>query len=148
MTGAAAGGILIAVFWKLDHLLLSVDPGVIKASPGGPNWGTPNAAAAPVSVGRPLHAPPLGSWLVNGWYAGPDGRHLTTPAIKTLLQSLYSGNLTKHPMTWLAQHHDSFWVSYQPASRFWMFEGVEAVVLVGIAVVLLRGTAILIRRRA
>lgn len=148
VTGAVAGGILIAVFWKIDHLLLSVDPRVMKASPVGLNWGTLNSAAAPVSVGRPLHAPPLGSWLVNGWYTGADGRHLTTPAIKTLLQSMYSGKLLNHPMTWLAQHRDSFWVSYQPASRFWMFESVEAAVLVGIAVVLVRGTLLLIRRHA
>ena len=148
VTGALAGGVVIAVFWKVDHLLLSVGPRVMKASPVGLNWGTLNASAAPISVGRPLHAPPLGSWLVNGWYTGADGRHLTTPAIKTLLQSSYSGNQKNQPMTWLVQHHDTFWVSYQPANRFWAFESVEAVVLVGVAVALAWGTSLLIRRRA
>jgi hypothetical protein len=68
--------------------------------------------------------------------------------VRKLVDKMYSANLSKSPAVWLAQHHDAYWVSYQPANRFWMFQSVEAVILVGLALVLAWGTASLIRRRA
>ena len=49
---------------------------------------------------------------------------------------------------WLARHHYTLWVSYQPASRFWSFQLVEGAGLLVLA--LLMGAAALwtVRRRA
>jgi hypothetical protein len=52
------------------------------------------------------------------------------------------------PTRWLSLHHDAFWMSYQPASRFWIFQGVEAVVLIGLAVLFSFATVRCIRGRA
>ena len=48
----------------------------------------------------------------------------------------------------LAPHGYTQWSSYQPTSRFWMFQFIEAGWLVALSVLLLAATVWLVRRRA
>lgn len=48
----------------------------------------------------------------------------------------------------LGQHGYTLWTSYQPASRFWAFQGIEAAWLLALSVLLLTVTVWLVRRRA
>ncbi len=153
VTGAVIGGLLIATFWKLDYLLLSIGTKAMRTTPSGSGFGALNTAANSGSFGNGRYGAkvfhePVGSWVVNGWYTGVKGAVLDSLQVRKLVDKMYSANLSKSPAVWLAQHHDAYWVSYQPANRFWMFQSVEAVILVGLALVLALGTASLIRRRA
>jgi ABC-2 family transporter protein len=48
----------------------------------------------------------------------------------------------------VAQHGYTQWTSYQPASRFWLFQGIEGGWLVLLSVLLIAATVWLVRRRA
>jgi hypothetical protein len=52
------------------------------------------------------------------------------------------------PTRWLSLHHEAFWVSYQPASRFWIFQGAEGGVLIVLAALLGLATVWCVCRRA
>ena len=153
LTGAVISGLLIATFWKLEYLLLSIGPKAMKTVRPGGGFGALNSASNATGItsgpygAKNLHEP-AGSWLVNGWYTGAKGVVLNSSQSQKLVDNMYSTSFPKNPAAWLTQHHVAYWVSYQPASRFWMFQGVEAAVLVGLAFVLTSGTASLIRRRA
>ena len=53
-----------------------------------------------------------------------------------------------HVFHYLTQHGYSEWTSYQPASRFWPFQWIEAGWLLALSVVLIAVTIWLVRRRA
>ena len=48
---------------------------------------------------------------------------------------------------WAARNHLTFWWSYQPASRYWVFQGTESAALVLLALILGTATILLVRRR-
>jgi hypothetical protein len=54
-------------------------------------------------------------WLDQAWYADAHGHPLRGAALTRVLQ---------HP-TQLTRLHDTFWVSYQPVSRYWLFQSVQ-----------------------
>jgi len=151
VTGAVIGGCIVAVFWKLDYLLLSIGVRVTTISPEGLNYGALNMGAETSGTGfgrygANISTQPVGSWLVNGWYTGPNGGRLSSHATHQLIIRALENS--KRQIVWLAQHHYAYWVSYQPANRYWIFQSVEVAVLVGLSVVLAWGTSTLIRRRA
>jgi hypothetical protein len=130
-TAAAAGGFLIAAFWTLDRHLLSLGALVTRATAA-------DGAFA-------------GDWLVRGWITGPGGHELGPTAAEDL-QTRMSAAMTNagkkaDPATWLSAHHYVQWLSYQPAGRFWYFQGIAAAVLVALAIVFALTTVWLIRRR-
>jgi len=49
---------------------------------------------------------------------------------------------------WLAQQHYTQWTSYEPASRFWHFQLIEAGWLVALSAILIAASVWLVRRRA
>jgi ABC-2 family transporter protein len=70
--------------------------------------------------------------------AGPgqrDGRLLTSAQLR-------------HPASWFRLHHIQLWVTYQPGSRFGLFQVIEFGWLIVLAAILITATAVLIRRRA
>jgi hypothetical protein len=85
---------------------------------------------------------PAGAWLDQGWYTGADGHRLSDWAVHTLQ--------TKH-MTfgrdWLTRLHDTFWVTYQPGSRYWLFQLILAGGTLLAAALLAAATIALIRHR-
>jgi hypothetical protein len=144
-TAAAAGGFLVAAFWTLDRHLLSVGPLAARAAPAG------GISVGPLNGDAIYGFGPAGSWLVRGWITGPGGHELGATAANDL-QTRMSAAMTKpgsktDAAAWLSAHHYVYWLSYQPAGRFWSFQAIAAAVLVGLAIVSALTTVWLIRRR-
>jgi hypothetical protein len=107
------------------------------------NVGIPSVGPIDIheTVGRSVPGP-AGAWLDQGWYTGADGHRLSNGAVTALLN--------KHAGTgsaWLTRLHDSFWVSYQPASRYWIFQFILAGGTLLAALLLAVATIVLIRHR-
>jgi ABC-type transport system involved in multi-copper enzyme maturation permease subunit len=145
LTGVATGAVIVATFWKIHFLLIGIGTKVVKEALPSGTFGVLNEATGPgTSIA------PRGSWLVNGWYTGPSGNVLSTHTERILISTRsYRKSWETHTSAqWLTTHHLSYWVSYQPSNRYWMFESIEAVTLVAVALVLAWGTSSLIRKRA
>jgi hypothetical protein len=78
---------------------------------------------------------------VRSWLTGPGANNVLSQIEKAKDGQIDATRL-------LALHHDAFWVSYQPASRFWIFQGVEGAILIVLAALLVLGTLWVVRRRA
>ena len=144
-TLVAMSALLGLTWWKLGNLLLGYAPLTTRTAPF---WVT--SAAGPYGpIGA--YAPPgsgqiAGGWLVSGRFAGSNGGPLSRTAVYYMNAHL-PGNAAGQ-LRWLSQHHEAFVVTYQPASRFWIFQGAEGMVLLGLATLLALGTILLISRRA
>ena len=108
---------------------------------------------------------PQTAWEVARWTQDASGHHLTSPQITDLLKQANfdpglptGGPIRAAPVpgsggpgdtfpTWLAQHGYRLGVSYQPASRFWHFQGVEATAYLLLALLCAAATIWWIRRR-
>jgi ABC-type transport system involved in multi-copper enzyme maturation permease subunit len=84
---------------------------------------SPNVAV-PFSGVIDIHEPvgpsvpgPAGAWLDQGWYTDAHGHRLSGDTLNRLLDR-YTGTSP----AWLTRLHDTFWVSYQPAGRYWVFQ--------------------------
>ncbi len=82
-------------------------------------------------------------WTLSQWWVDPTGRRLSGAAYNSLVR-LHAAD----PGAWLASHHYVLWQSFQPASRFWTFQVVEASGYLALAVALGTLTVWLVRRRA
>ena len=80
---------------------------------------------------------PIGSFLDQGWYTGPDGRQLSQAA---------AGRLQYHAGL-MARRHDNFWVSYQPGHRYLLFQSAQGGTELLVAILLGVLAVGLIRRR-
>lgn len=142
VTAAAVTALVAAAYWKLDYLLLRVgtrtiaDPSMVSVNYGQRELNTYAQQAYPG---------PAGSWLVHGWFAGPTGRPLGQAAVSDITRRLFT-NKPSAALHWLAQHHDTFLVAYQPAARYWLFQAVAGGILLLITAALVTATLLLIRR--
>jgi hypothetical protein len=76
--------------------------------------------------------PPLGSWMTSQGIAGPSGRSLgglTPGAIPLACQPGSSGDKSGI-VPCLASHGFRHVITFQPGSRFWAFQGIEASIFV------------------
>lgn len=122
-----AGAILVNFFW-LNHWLLGL---------GARTYEVVATRVNAVAVGAlntfafPTHSPsgPIDSWLVSGWLTSSSGRRLSTPTAHVVLSRAAIATQTsteKNALAnWLLQHHYQYWLSYQPAGRYWIFQAVE-----------------------
>ncbi len=83
-------------------------------------------------------------WALSQWWVDPGGHRLSGAAYNALVRSLP----TSDPQSWLANHHYVLWETYQPASRFWTFQAIEASGLCLLALALAGATVWWVRRRA
>ncbi len=87
---------------------------------------------------------PPGDWLVGSWMTGRHGDVLSQARSQELVNVLDAnkgnGAGILHS---LAVHHVSYWVSYQPATRYWIFQGIAGAILLVLGAV---ATAIVVRR--
>jgi ABC-type transport system involved in multi-copper enzyme maturation permease subunit len=110
---------------------------------------------------------PQSAWEIARWTQDAAGHHLSSSEIFALVQKA-NVNLGPPPagparavrgvgkpaddissfITWLFQHGYRLGVSYQPATRFWHFQGVEAAVYVLLALLCAAATIWWIRGRA
>ncbi len=79
---------------------------------------------------------------LSQWWVDPAGHRLNTAAFNAIARAHATD-----PSAWLARHHYVLWESYQPASRFWTFQIVEAAGMVALAAALAGLTVWLVRRR-
>jgi hypothetical protein len=89
---------------------------------------------APLTVGngRSTGAAP---WVLSQWWTGPNGQHITNE--QQIIQ------LYQHAHFGYTQ-----WVTYEPATRYWPFQFIEAGWLLALSVLLIAATIWLVRRRA
>lgn len=142
-TTAAAGGLLVAAFWELDHHLLSLGAVATPVRPtGGLFLGLLNMPAEP-GFG------PAGSWLVRGWITGPGGYQLSTTAANNLQNRLNAAASKpgSNEAAWMSLHHYTYWLSYQPADRFWYFQAITGAALAALATAFALMTVRLVRSR-
>jgi hypothetical protein len=89
----------------------------------------------------------MGAWITDSWIQDAAGHHLDPKRLR--LEARASGvNSPDAFSAWLSQHHYTSWVSYQPGSRFWHFQIVEASTYAALALVLAGATIWWLRRRA
>lgn len=131
-TAAIVGGILLAVGLYLPRIFGTGAVASSRMLLNGMNSGPLNFSA---SHGQG----PAGSWLVRAWYTGLGGHVLGIKAanrvsikVNSLFESLKGG--TSAALRWLALHHHTYWVSYQPADHFWILQAVVGLVVLIVGV--------------
>jgi len=142
-TAAAAGGLLVAAFWELDHHLLSLGALARPVRPtGGLFLGVLNMPAEP-GLG------PVGSWLVRGWITGPGSYQLSSTAVGNLQNRMNAATSKSgtSEAAWMSLHHYTYWLSYQPADRFWYFQVITGAALAALATAFAMMTVWLVRSR-
>jgi hypothetical protein len=108
---------------------------------------------APLVTSNPNVAP--SAWVFSQWWTR-SGKPVNLSAVNQALQGVPGGNWvsdatgTFGPVQWhhLIEHGFRQWTSYQPASRFWPFQFIEAGWLLALSVLLIAATIWLVRRRA
>jgi hypothetical protein len=144
VTAAIVGGLLVVSFVWLIHQLEAFGAlATTRIMPMGLSVGQLNVP------GVQFHGP-VGSWLVRAWFTGPGGKRLDAAAASNVIGRMYDDgpvNWKVGPSRWLSVHHYIYWVSYQPASRFWIFQVIAAAILVALAALLVLATVRLVRRR-
>jgi hypothetical protein len=142
MAVAAAATITVAdlAFSRLHYWLVAQGAPVVRdlAFGAAPNVGDLTGGTLTIheTVG-PGTPGPAGAWLDQGWYTGANGQRLSEGAVNRLL-SRYQGNPAA-----LIRLHDTFWVSYQPGYRYWVFQVIMgggtlfAALLLGVAAIAL-----------
>ena len=153
--GLVVGSLVIGISAYLDDAIFSIHTSASTWYPSDGNIGAVNRFAG---VGGGFRSGPRGSWgrwLVNIWYEGLNGVHLSAKASGRVLNQLFSSNPKttqveshQYELTWLANHHYSFWISYQPANRFWIAQGVQAIIILALGFILYRVAMTVIRRSA
>lgn len=120
---AATAAVVIAVFtlgYSLHNRLLSLGTRTMRDLPRGVHPSGPAAPGGLISLhqiaARGSSGPP-GSWLSQGWYTGPGGHRITGGQVSQLMTM---------SLRQLTARHVSFWVSYQPASRYGLLVSVQA----------------------
>jgi hypothetical protein len=100
---------------------------------------------------------PGSAWIIGSWYTGRDGKPLSQAAVSQFLQGYHpaaaqvgpnSFQTNLDPVGYIVQHGYTYWVSYQPGSRFWPFQWIEGGYLLGLSVLLIAATIWLVRHRA
>jgi hypothetical protein len=93
--------------------------------------------------------PPASAWIVSQWYT-KAGRYAFPARGSQLVSALqrFCPSANSSPAQCLTQHGYTQWVSYQPGSRFWSFQWIEAGWLLALSAVLIAIAVWLVRRRA
>jgi ABC-2 family transporter protein len=99
---------------------------------------------------------PGSAWAVSQWYtkdstfAFPARGSQFVDAVMQLCHATGGGPGigSVSPAQCLSQHGYTQWTSYQPGSRFWLFQGIEGGWLLALSVLLIATTVWLLRRRA
>jgi ABC-2 family transporter protein len=99
---------------------------------------------------------PGSAWMTRQWYTGADGRPLSSAAVNQILGGYHpaptqvgpnSFQTDLDPVRYLSQRGYSYWVTYQPGSRFWPFQWIEGGWLLTLSLLLIATTLWVVRRR-
>jgi hypothetical protein len=89
---------------------------------------------APLTM-RGQNAPGASPWLIHQWWTGPSGQTITSE--NKIIQ------LINRPERGYTQ-----WTTYQPGTRYWHFQFIEAGWLLVLSLLLIAATIWLVRHRA
>lgn len=143
-TAACVAALALLTYHKLDSPLLGIGPVTARTTLLGQAPYQPGSPPVTFLAGQAVTvATPPGSLPLRTWISGPRG-HVPGPAVVNALSSLRAP--AQH--AWLASHHVTLWAAYQPAGRFWVFQGAEGVAGLLIALLLGAATVGLVGRRA
>lgn len=82
--------------------------------------------------------------MVDNWFTGPgDHRVAIGSILRRIPPNLPDTNLDQ----WLARNHYTYWISYQPADRVWIFQLAWAAILLTAAAACVLAAAWLLRKR-
>ena len=98
---------------------------------------------------------PGSAWTISQWWT-KGGKPVSQDTLSQVLQAAPQlaggkGGIPQDDPTvnqYLVQHGYTLWTSYQPGSRFWPFQWIEAGWLLALSVLLIAATVWLVRRRA
>jgi hypothetical protein len=147
MAAAAAmlGGLTVLAMHQAYSAVLSVGAEAMRAVP------LLNVSCS-TTCSQVLAPPSLaGSYTTGGWLTGPDGGRLSAAAQDAVARRIPAGlrdSSPAHLISWLAGQHLRYWVSFQPGSRFWLFQVALLVILAMLAALVLAATVLLGRRQA
>lgn len=143
-TAAAYAVLAIGAYWKVTAWLTALSPvsratSVMAEAP----FHSPVGNIVPLP-GAGVASAPAGSWPLQVWLAGPGGQRLSVDSPRVSLWNLKES--AENP--WLAAHHLTLWLSYQPAGRFWLFQSAEGGACLLLALLLGAATVWMAARRA
>lgn len=97
----------------------------------------------PIVVPAKTHIDISRSWTIGDWFQDRSGRRLKQYEVGQLVQRARQDGVRtqKDLANWLSRRHYTEWVSYQPNSRFWHFQFVEASAY-GVLILLLAGLTV------
>ena len=82
--------------------------------------------------------------VLDNWFTGPGGHRVAMDSVlRRIPQNLNFTSVDR----WLAQNHYTYWISYQPAGRVWIFQLAWAAILLTVAAACVLAAAWLLRRR-
>jgi hypothetical protein len=91
-------------------------------------------------------------WTVSSWVQDPAGHHYgvkSAELVSLFRQARADGVTSDHAFgAWLTRHGYTQWSSYQPGTRFWHFQAIEASAYGILAVLLMAATVWWLYRRA
>lgn len=72
---------------------------------------------------------------MSGWFSGPGGQRLSGRAAQAMLNRIPVPVATtpSRLRTLLASRDITYWIGYQPASRYWLSQAAAAVILITLA---------------
>jgi hypothetical protein len=110
---------------------------------------------APLVTSNPrMWASPGSAWVLRQQWTTKGGQLVSQSVLGQVLQGASpqlagKGGVPKDPSSvrYLVQHGYTLWTTYQPASRFWPFQFIEAGGLLALSVLLIAATIWLVRHR-
>jgi hypothetical protein len=95
------------------------------------------------------NGPASSAWTLGSWYTGRGGQVIPAYVVNVACPGPGPYNSTPGaPQQCMPQHGYTQWWSYQPATRYWPFQGIEGGALLLLAIMLAAATVWLVRRRA
>jgi hypothetical protein len=143
-TGVCTAAVALFIYRKVNPWLVALGPVTCRAALSSVPIYQPGSSPPVFLYGMAQTvSSPAGSWPLRAWLTGPGGR---APSSATV----YHLNSMPTALTngWLARHHLTLWIAYQPAGRFWLFQSVEGVVCLVLALLLGAATVWWAGRRA
>ncbi len=102
---------------------------------------------AVVTAGNGYISPPPNSYQVDTGLIQPSGPWLSGTASNDLMVQKNMASPPDGADRFLASHHYRYWTTYQPVSRFWIFQSVAGAFLLLLSMILGAATIWLVRRR-
>ena len=124
-------------------------------------WARPHYMGAVTTYSNVVRGfTPTGAyWMIAQGVLGPNGQPIVQPdnipefsgipqtVMPASCASLTSGAGGPSPACAQALAHYRAFITYQPASRFWAFQGIEATIFIALAATLIAVTAVVLLRR-